>query len=212
MIDLMPFCGKKTPGLARPFLIGGSIYATNGKIMVAIENDGRDGCAEAREHLRATILSIVEKAAGRSGEYVVPPPSKVQRYECSVCNGSGKVYTSPCPECSGEEKVSFENEYNYYECDCQTCDGEGKIDMVDANANDQTPSLVCGNCDGTGQVIRLTGQQVGAICISDINLELIATLPNARIMAVSSELDHEPVPFTFDGGHGVVMPCRIYGE
>lgn len=64
----------------------------------------------------------------------------------------------------------------------------------------------CANCYGTG-IKQYQPFRVGETDFNVRYLTLISELPNAEI-GISDKIETTPVPFRFDGGHGVLMPMR----
>jgi hypothetical protein len=66
----------------------------------------------------------------------------------------------------------------------------------------------CPDCDGTGKKQGYKYVEVGCLFSGSL-LCLIGKLPNCRL-AVTDKDNLKPVPFVFEGGEGIVMPCRRF--
>ncbi len=114
-------------------------YATNGKIICRTKgNYGTIG-----DYLDVNSLPW---DALQNGQYFEISKTEFNKSrESHQCNchpkGTGKLII--CPECKGEGCVSFSNDYNTYDFDCETCFGEGESSAKTLNSEN------CPRCSGT---------------------------------------------------------------
>lgn len=117
---------------------------------------------------------------------------------CGYCDGTGTAHAKKvCPECAGAG--SFE--HGNYTYDCKECKGDGEID--DPIAEPET----CGKCNGTCEAFHKIG--VGGMWFSAAWIRLFSEFPNAVIhVGGHTGTTSDKAYITFDGGWGVLMPCR----
>ena len=120
-------------------------------------------------------------------------PDTANLKPCLTCKSTGGVTT--CPECDGDGSVYFENTFNSYEPDCETCRGDG----VSAGGSE-----TCTTCAGEGHIS--TPIKFGGVFLGSQYLKKLAELPNAKIEKTDNEIP--PVRFKFDGGVGLLMTRR----
>ena len=177
--------------LCYPNRIGSFIYATNGWIGIRVPDNG---LLDARDCDKLKNMPALFETA--VAEFIdlpeLPAPNT-----CKTCSGSGKEYKEGCDECDGEG--SFE--YGSHSYDCKNCDGSGKVKQVIQDG----AGAPCEQCGGTGHD-NYQIASVGSSTYLRNLLEKIAGLPGAKIQSHTNGC--HPARFIFDGGEGVVLPCR----
>lgn len=189
--DLQKFCGPPEfdqLGTDKPWSRDIYTFATNGHILIRVKrlNDVPEN-PKSPSTFRLwpnQLPSFVE----------IPDLPEPEFDTCKECGGTGKIFT--CPECDGSGVVAFENKYNNYECDCESCNGSGK-----AKGHDQ----ICEKCDGTGKIEKTVKIKVGNCFFSDRYLALIKELPGNKF-APHETNQMGAGYFSFDEGDGVLMP------
>lgn len=117
-----------------------------------------------------------------------------------------------CPECRGTGEVELETDYNTYEVECKTCDGEGTI----AEGSTKCRRAECTNCHGTGLAPKKTkyrsndknAVRIGPAFINPA-IALRLAIDFGPITFYAPKLSYSAVPFRFDGGEGIVMPLVV---
>ena len=116
--------------------------------------------------------------------------------DCTECKGTGKLIV--CKECNGTGNLEFSSDYNDYDVDCNSCDGE--------NIKDEK----CGDCEGTGKYKKYSNPIIKKdkikIMISGMHLEMIQALPNVKIALQDSS--EKPIKLKFNEGVGLLMPME----
>jgi len=200
MINLQPFCAGPDElryYLQNPWRQDGRIFATNGHIMIAIDDDGRE-CGEApNDAVQRSCLRYVSQLADTYlpiDKFPLPPVEP-----CPSCV-AGKVMANiiePCRECDGSGDTQCDMGHDH---DCPDCNGTGDIETGEKAEDD------CADCSGTGenavQAVRVFGAHVNRKYLA-----LIAALPDAEIGIM--DVSDKPIPFRFTGGNGVVMGLRV---
>lgn len=136
-IDLMPFCDPDMDSrfaLQTPFVQGGVLYATDGKIMATLpavgesdtvrENNGRlpHGC----DNIMLGYSSIAENEW-----HEMPGPN----LDCATCDGNGRA---ECPHCYGDGAHECKCGHSH---DCGNCtDGKVTCDCTVAFGNRKVAS------------------------------------------------------------------------
>lgn len=142
-------------------------------------------------HTYATNGHILVRVAERPG---VPPPPENKPRADKLFDKEWREPTMALPafELPKEEFNDCERcdglKSNYHDCECCTC--------------------VCEKCNEDGKVSSLTGVSVG-ICgaiFAAKYAKMLQALPGIRVAAPKSGYD--PMPFSFDGGDGIVMPLK----
>ncbi|MCP3177282.1 hypothetical protein MJO47_09245 [Desulfuromonas sp. KJ2020] len=193
---LESFCSQDNEKhkLTQPFSIGEFTYATDGRVMIRVV---KEESVESIEN-PVDVTKIPWDHSELDDWHPLPNYNleDLPQEKCKECRGH--LRTSECPECSGDGFVEFENTYNCYSVDCQTCDGFG--DVPDHEGD------ICEVCSGTGIHLRIPIAW-GASHITVLYLEKIKKLPNVKMSKFGDGL--EPFRFIFDGGVGLVMPYRV---
>lgn len=194
-IDLQRFCAISDDDRAylnAPWPHKGWMYASNGHIIVRVP--APDHAATVAAH------DIAERAAGIfakcEAEGHAPLPLRLDLgQKCTVCRGTGHVYTVACKECEGGE---FEHGSHTYTC--QECDGTGRAESTRAAGEKTT----CNGCRGKGYFgyTRVPVGDKGA-GYDAVYLSWIRALPNALFAPGEAE---KAAHFKFDGGEGCLMP------
>lgn len=192
-MNLQDFCAKdeqRQHELNDPFSHGKYSFASDGHMLIRVPL-----LLEVTKGLPGFMESKFTEFA--TGDCLTPIPEyKQEKKKCSICRGSGKA--EECPECKGLGEVNFENDYNDYEFECQTCHGHGE---VSGGKN------TCEECEGTGQVYvnRWASINIGNKLLGLRLLDKIKDLPGVMLGDCSAD-DKAPVYFKFDGGDGLLMP------
>lgn len=178
--------GNYGPNCTAPWSEGEFTRATSGHLLIQVPR-----MADVEENPKAPDVSKVFPHGEPMAWYAIPACEEKPPVDCEKCGGKvGQPAT--CPECDGDGEVELSNAYNDYICDCLSCDGTGK-----------TP--VCSKCDGTGKIEVFSAQRIGPAKFQVKYLKLLAELPNCNIGPMN---DTGPAWFRFDGGTGLIMPCR----
>lgn len=179
---LLPFCitdpdAARYPALAAPFIVGGYLFATDGRCAVAVPCDGPDTTERVPNVMALFKPIIAYKGATVEAPYFEPCIclENLQRedgdYLCDSCWGCGR---ETCPHCDRDH-------------DCDSCGGCGRF-------NEHNARVFYCRC----------GVEVCGIKAWSRYYELIHALPGVRFHAPSSHVDQ--LWFYFDGGGvGVVM-------
>jgi len=186
MIDLRAFCCSERDKLKNPFSLNNYSYATNGKVCVRV-----DRLDEFCDLPLIDILALDFYSS--SGEYVKLPVYDNPERKCSLCSGSGEV--CECGECEGEGIIEFSTDYNCYEAECKSCNGN----QVQSGGH-----LVCYFCCGVGALYENEHIDSGDIRISKRQLDLIKKLPNPLINFKLKKDGY--LHIKFDGGVALLMP------
>lgn len=177
--------------LRAPMRIGQHIYATTGWVAIRVPDDGTIAANDCHKLPRMPALFEVPV------EQYSDMPALPSGDKCEACKGSGREFKESCDECDGQGDFSHGN----HMYDCKGCDGEGKVDMLFPTG----PGQRCADCIGTGCKKGST-YKVGAATYQLYLLTKISTLPGIKIH-IPTDGD-SPAKFIFDGGEGVVLPCR----
>lgn len=195
-LDLLRFCNKRDERsyLREPFSIGLHTFATNGQIIVRVPRI--DGIPDGTHKAAEMVSNLFAKMVSRF--HPIPHHVRPKQKGCYHCQGLGNVKT--CYECDGEGTVWFNNDYNTYQFECNTCDGLASIPSSEGDA--------CELCYGKGKVHdRMSHVRIGKAAIASRLLHLITDLPGVQIQQPTEEMG--PVAYRFAGGDGFVMPMRV---
>lgn len=202
-IDLTLFCAGHWDGrthLQQPWQEEGATFATNG--FIAIKVHGADGTMPGpHESMVGRIPALLEAASGTIPLDIVLPGDAAE--QCPCCRRSGYVQEEKCGECDGGEFTHGSHGYT-----CKECDGEGSISYP--SRQEKSGAVRCFQCDGHGYRSRYLHLESGGKhphCFQEKFLRLIVGLPGVRLL-VSEDLK-ETARFEFDGGAGLIMPCRV---
>ena len=84
---------------------------------------------------------------------------------------------------------------------CSLCYGSDEHDCSQCKS-----AHTCNRCDGVGNYVVFTYTSIGARKLNDLYLRKMQLLPSVEINASGDEMS--PMSFRFDGGIGLLMPCR----
>jgi hypothetical protein len=203
MIEILKkFCSDDATrvNVATPWSKGEHSYATNGHILIRVprledvpERDDAPGAVDKMFDIPAPAEWFP------LAEIALPDVALTTEKTCPDCNGTVGEEGADCPECDGAGTVDFDNRFSDYEVDCKTCDGEGKIKK-------------CETCNSTGkiEVKSLNPVAVGGAHFQLHYLLLLKELPNCKIGPAEKPMGQ--APFQFDGGDGLLMPMKPFGE
>jgi hypothetical protein len=193
--ELSIFTEPDHPKMCGPFSLGDYSYATNGHILVRVSRLADVPEREALNEKAARMFDGLDFMALDAALVDIPNFSPPDPNPCPVCEGSGKVST--CPECKGAGEVTFENDFNEYECECLTCLGQRKV---------SGQKSICGDCNGTGNLRVVNRIAVGCSGFSSHSLSLMRNhLPGVKIAPTDPE---KAAYFKWAGGDGMLMPMR----
>jgi hypothetical protein len=209
-IDLSKFCAFSKADsrtvLHAPFKVGDFIYASNGHMGVRVPAAGwpeevREPAGEHETKVAAIVVGVFAKHAEASHPAVALPELRTQR--CRACKGAGFTWGSKCDSCDGEG--SFQR--HGYDYECKACDGDGYDECEkDHPGAEKQP---CRACFSTG-LAHLPGEEhslVGSSAVRTAYLAAVARLPGVTVHPNPDD-PHIPVLARFDGGIGLLMPCR----
>ena len=203
MIDLNQFCANEyelRTHLQKPWRSAEGIVRSNGAILVCVPDDGGD-YPEPVADMVTTVEKFLHDWPGVNDPISLQslkiPPLRI----CHSCHGEGHVWSQRCNECDGEGE--FEHGTHIY--DCAACD-DGRIVKErhdDCEIGMDAQPMPCRDCGGAGEFFQSI-----RLCNADFDrryLAMIAALPDAKIWPNGSM---SGAYFTFDGGHGWLMPRR----
>ena len=200
MIDLKSFCRVDTEEFSTPFSVGDKSYATNGVILVCVPRVDGIECREDAPKLGDRLPFDHDEITDWRP---LPGLTDDQKKDtCGFCKGHGFVRT--CQECGGHGAVYFSNDYNNYECMCESCCGDGDHGVTAETSG----AISCPGCNGTK--LRGDAVDVGRNKHDGLNTIYIAKaqeLPGVVFSLAGDELS--PFRFKFDGGVGLIMPMRL---
>ena len=203
MIDLQEFCMIPEEvarfDMSSPWSDEKYTFASNGWVLVRVLRI--DSVAEntALNDLLAERFFSIVKPKG-SDAYALP--ELPARKKCKKCNGTGEVEVKQCPECGGEGHVTFENDFNFYDCDCETCCGKGVV------KGGKGEKMECPECEGDGFDARhdFTPVEIGNTYFSLGLLHKLSRLDGLKVYPVKYPA---PSYFAFSDGDGILMPTQV---
>lgn len=162
--DLQRFCStdETRHAITKPFTRGDWTYATDGRIAVRVPK--LDGLSDIDYAKTIDAIFSTPLTTGFMEVDTVKVPAE-KRNTCSTCGGEGSY---PINIGGTVEK-----------CECNNCDGEGKIDKIET-------------------II------FGTQWTSTHYLGLVASIPGVKLACNPDQYDK--LWFIFDGGCGVLMP------
>lgn len=191
-VNLFDFCAKSDPRsyMEKPFNLDGKTMATNGHILVAINELIIHDNLDAANKLRKGIEMF---CSHEFGEFYSLPMVDFEKHKCETCQGCGISHY--CDECEGEGVLYFQSDFNSYCCNCISC------------ASKNHP--YCVRCDGKGYgaykkaiVFSCNGVRSG---FNAGYIRLVSMLENVK---VSLSKEHKEMKFIFDQGFGFLMPLN----
>jgi hypothetical protein len=195
---LQPFVGKNDirEYLRAPWRDAGFIYASNGRWIVRIPDDGREVAERGPSHPKAAqLFAKFVRDGSQFTACPVVPSAKLAGHICTICKGRGKVRVSDCDDCDGKGYFL----HGRHEYDCRECNESGKL------ANESAEPTDCQSCDGTGERSDV-GVEFNSAFIGAHYARHIATLPGVTVSTLSDPA--QAVVFKFDGGEGLLMQRR----
>lgn len=209
-INLEVFCGQGDPRsyLCRPFRLDGGTAATNGHILVWLE-EGREGVdtLDAPQGFLDRIGVHIDRArettSKADGSLIDVASITWPTMACAVCTGRGYVTQIDCPDCEG----FGEFEHGNHTYDCMECDGWGL-----ASSPEQADQTTCNSCIGTGLNYRCSTslrhvQEGHNFSPAAIYVRLMQQhLPGCRI---TPEMRANTFHFAFEGGCGALSPITF---
>lgn len=185
--------------LCAPWIDGEFAYASNGHWMVRVSAAGLDGLA-LRDKRHPNNVAAMFTAAPFStlqpmGTFNAPAL-------CPTCEGSALVFAATCTACDG--KGDFLHRAKLYEC--QWCDGEG-VEHAPAERGTEV-AVPCPERTHTGFSFWLQEPvPYGNTHFLPGYLQSISTLPGV-LFAPDPADPMLAAAFRFDGGEGLLMPCK----
>lgn len=199
-INITRFCANSDDPreyLRTPFRCPEGITATNGHILICMDDDGgkHPDAVENTKGYVAKFKAYIDdpKRSWMDAASIALPEAK----PCMACNGKGYVHEEDCDDCDGEGE--FQHGSHWY--DCKECDGNGKV-LAGAGSGSKTP---CHTCSGSGEDFQTV--VVGGSAFQRKYLAMIGGLPECRLGLPEDPLG--TAVFTFTGGFGAIMPCRV---
>lgn len=200
-MDITKFCNPDAPDarayLRMPMRDGGYLYATDGAVIVRIEDDPAVEASPLDERVRRTFETLVVGDNSDRAWQPIPCVDPKTLLTCPNCKGSGRLI--PCLSCDGEGE--FEHHDHTYSC--RACDGYGT-----RSAPPQCPdgiSVECFACGGSG-VHPFETIDFGAPKIAHGYVHLIRTQIPAAEIGISGDPAGIQI-FRAPGVLGGVMGC-----
>lgn len=195
------------PSIQKILYNGTHAYATDGTILVRIQSDAPP--TEGEEKILASMVALCENSWPEEGStaWVTEIPEVDGKTEkCETCEGTGK--SQPCPSCDGEGAVTLQHSWqdltkkwhhDDYECDCQHCDGTGRIGGEGES---------CDDCGGTGYVAVHTHVPLVGTYFDAALLNRLRSLPGLQIHPHPKGQKMSAHAIRGDGWTGLAMPLR----
>ena len=208
--QLQSFCSTTMDSrayLQAPWLLDGMAYASNAHWIVRMPCDGLGGdITPWQKGVHPKDLGLMFDAAPWQHLQVM---ELVECAPCEACKGGGQMATGPCPSCDGT--LEFVHHGVTYEC--WKCDGDGLAQCLPAPGASATTA--CEQCCGTGfwfGGVDANLMEYRGVWFQRPYMAALSRLPGVEI-AVSpntytADEKHPAAAFKFDGGHGLLMPCR----
>jgi len=175
-------------GFHRPLEIDGSLYYTNGKIIVTaplmdVDRDNAHSLADK-------VKKYGDVANGNCGFNNLPEFPDFSW--CARCNGHGAVEFKECEDCDGRGWF----EHGNHDYDCKNCEETGRV-VVEGGEK-----FPCSHCRGTG-IINVGSTRIDGFPFGLVYLSLIKMLPGARVCVVPPEAGDDVATLLFRYDHGV---------
>jgi len=180
-----------------PFKFGGWIYACNGNLAIRIKDEGLLPAFE-----NSKVGKELSKLFMPDSPDNIPLLELPEAIKCDMCSGTGVRYKDDCSDCDGEGAF-VHGSHTYV---CLECHGDGTA-FVNHPTSNPCP---CFDCSGRGEIdyqpINIRGTKFNRYLLA-----LIVELPCVRITHLHPCRSHTQTiatKFEFDGGEGLIMPCR----
>lgn len=209
---LKKFCDPEyqdiTGFTSNPFSSQTRTYATDNRMCVSI-----DGVFAKMQIQYAEKCESVISKSKQTGDKVQLRADDLRGLvvKCDKCNEHGKRRIIDCPECDGEGVIYWQNDYHEYSAECKSCEGKGET----YNEEQFYPIESCPNCHGTQlkPIYDRHGNKEFLFRIgpSYINPSYLLKILNEfpLIWLIVPDNNTAPVFFTFEGGHGIIMPMAV---
>ncbi len=192
MIDLMQWVKRESiRGIEMPFTDGQFDFATDGAAMIRVPASGNYGTHK--------ITKQANEWFSKEREYQTLSVKMPKKVACHDCEGKGKASRKECRECKGKGEVFLNNDFHEYDCQCQSCGGDGEI--ITPGGDDD-----CENCSGKGKYWpRYTRVEFLGLHIDANYLAKIIDLPN---LVVSADTGEQYLYFKSGDAVGVIKGMR----
>jgi hypothetical protein len=128
----------------------------------------------------------------------MPVISESDYKKCFNCNSDGLVRSlgGECEECEGSGEVCLETDFNDYDVECKSCDGEGR---------GFSGMELCDRCDGTKRHLDYVPMLMGSgnWSLNGRYVQKFSALPDVKVCWHD---EYEFFALKFTGGFGIVMP------
>ncbi|MNV70720.1 Chaperone protein DnaJ [compost metagenome] len=185
-----------------PWQEDGSSFATNGHIGIMLDGAPDPSIHPADPVMAGRIPKLLAQVAANQQEIAIALPEEPPE-TCYRCQGTGFAITEQCEECDGDGRFEH-GSHNY---DCKDCDGNGEHAVPAPQGSPGAEE--CGRCDGEGKLFsRYVDLHADGTTykFQEKYLRLIIGLPSPRLFVGADRT--EAARFEFEGGRGVLMPCR----
>jgi RecJ-like exonuclease len=212
LTELTVFC-KSWGDLSTPFYHNHFVYATDGNLAIRIPAENLN------DNLPEKGNRNVAEMAEKLDEYFAADYSKQESHTlsdfdfdletelCEHCEGEGKLYA--CDECDGDGIVVYSTDYNDYEHECGSCNGDGYFTKSEwerefprsnvENADHQE----CEDCGGAGTISANPDIYFDEVRFQGKLLKKFMQFEGATI-TISKKMT--PALIKWDGGEGILMP------
>lgn len=179
-----------------PWRHQGRIFATNGHVLIAIDDNGRDGVSPHEPGRHPKIELILKHEYPDSAFAPLPDIGGITK-PCVRCHGAGFHFEIDCDDCDG--RGAFDHGKHTYTC--VECNGGGTV----GSKTERTRCETCAGFGESGWWQECDKTDIGDARFQTRYLRLFAGLPNVRIATGGP---NDKAIIRFDGGMGVVMPMR----
>jgi hypothetical protein len=190
-LDLTQFLAKEDGEytISRPHVIDGWRYFTDGRVCVRVRDESApnttDGSFPPSDKIFPT-KTLTDWQPWPTDSFIEAEG------DCLVCEGRGRVGTTTCATCKGNQEVV-----------CEACGHEHECD--DCNGLGYGGGTTCRSCRGKQRVTRPVRQTIAGVSFNYEYVAKILSLPNPQYSR-SSVRPGKALAFRFDGGEGVLMP------